>query len=125
MPKMVQSETSITTSPIAVSNVVPFRMGILPRHREYLAHWLNAGLCMGLCDADICRDEEASHAEAEQILVWVRENADPAYIVRPEGNRWVVVDAIRDRELSRQSSFDLALNFIRPVLPVQGKVAAA
>ncbi|GBR05728.1 hypothetical protein [Acetobacter oeni] len=107
------------------TNVVPFRQGVLPRHREYLARWLNAGLCMGLCDADIFIDDDAGYCGAEQILVWVRESADPAYIIRPAGSRWMVVDAIRGHLLSKQDSFELALNFIRPVLPLRGNVAAA
>ncbi|WP_173569854.1 hypothetical protein [Acetobacter conturbans] len=107
------------------SNVIPFRMAILPRHKEYLGRWLEAGMRMGLCDAEICIDDEASYADAEQVLVWVRENASPAYLIHPEGNRWVVVDALRDNVLSVEHSFELALDFIRPALPVQGSVAAA
>jgi hypothetical protein len=107
------------------SNVVPFRTAILPRHREYLGRWLEAGLCMGLMDADICGDHEASFADAEIALVWVRENADPAYIIRPEGTRWGVIDALRGNLLGYQPSFELALDFIRPVLPLQGNAAAA
>ncbi|NHN85931.1 hypothetical protein GOB93_14955 [Acetobacter musti] len=109
----------------ATSNVVPFRMSVLQRHREHLARWLNAGLCMGLCDADVCVDDEAGYCNAEQILIWVRESADPAYIIRPMGSRWVVVDALRSNILSQQASFELALHFIRPVLPLRGNVVAA
>lgn len=107
------------------SNVIPFRLSVLPRHREYLARWLSAGLCMGLCDADIFIDDEVGSCDAEQILIWVRESADPAYIIRPIGSCWMVVDAIRGNMLSQQTSFELALNFVRPVLPLRGNVAAA
>ena len=121
MPELMRAETLSISS-----NVVPFRLAVLPRHREYLARWLDAGLCMGLCDADVFIAESASGAaDGEQVLVWVRESADPAYLIRPEGARWVVVDAIRNYELSRQTSFELALNFVRPVLPMQGSTVAA
>lgn len=122
MPQPMLSETL----PSSFCNVVPFRQAVLPRHREYLSRWLNADLCMGLCDADIfVSDGDTGAVGSEMVLVWVRESADPAYIIRPEGLRWVVVDAIRDYELSRQTSFEHALNFVRPVLPVQGSTVAA
>lgn len=107
------------------SNVIPFRQSVLPRHREYLARWLKAGLCMGLCDADIFSPSEASDDSMQQIVVWVRESADPAYLIRPSGSRWEIVDPIRETVLSRQATIELALNFIRPVLPLQGNVVAA
>jgi len=103
------------------SNVIPLRMSVLQRHREYLMRWLDAGARMGLCDADVCRDENGM---AEQILVWVRENADPAYRVRPEGMRWVLTDHLRDHRLGTFEDFESALQAIRPVLPV-GAIAAA
>jgi len=96
-------------------------MSVLPRHREYLMRWLDAGTRMGLCDADVCRDEDTA---AEQILVWVRENADPAYLVRPEGMRWVLTDHLRDHRLGTFENLESALQAIRPVLPL-GAIAAA
>ncbi|MDG6095493.1 hypothetical protein LOC54_10325 [Acetobacter sp. AN02] len=109
----------------AAGNVVPFRLSFLPRHREYLSRWLTAGLPMGLCDADIGADPGSSAQDPDIVMVWVRETADPAYTVRPQGTRWVVADAIRNRELSREGSFEAALNFIRPVLPVPEVTVAA
>ncbi|MFT8719111.1 hypothetical protein [Acetobacter sp.] len=120
MTQAMQTELSVFPS-----NVIPFRMTILPRHREYLARWLEAGMRMGICDTEICIDDEATYAENEQVLIWVRENASPAYVIHPEGNRWTVIDALRGNVLSTQSSFELALDFVRPVLPLHGAVAAA
>lgn len=37
------------------SNIVPLRQGLLPRHREYLLRWLEAGQRMGVFDAEITR----------------------------------------------------------------------
>ncbi len=37
----------------------------------------------------------------------------------PEGANWVVVDAVRQQTLARLPSFAAALNFIRPVLPLE------
>ncbi|WP_254454879.1 hypothetical protein [Acetobacter estunensis] len=107
------------------SNVIPFRMGFLARHREYLARWLEAGQRMGLCSTEICIDEDAPATCNEVIVVWVRENASPAYLIRPDGARWLVIDALRDTTLSRESSLEMALDFIRPALPIQDKVVAA
>jgi len=104
-----------------ISNVIPLRTGLLPRHREYLMRWLNAGTPMGLCDVDVYRDETT---QTEQVLVWVRENADPAYMVQAEGMRWVLFDQLREHRLGTYGSFEAALNTIRPVLPV-GAIAAA
>ncbi|BCK75179.1 hypothetical protein AA0242T_0006 [Acetobacter aceti NRIC 0242] len=120
------SQAMQTDQSVFPSNVIPFRMAvILPRHREYLARWLEAGKRMGLCDAEFCIDDEATFADSEQALIWVRENASPAYVVHPEGTHWVVVDALRGNVLSHESSFEMALDFIRPALPLQGSVAAA
>jgi len=107
------------------SNVVSLRLRLLPRHREYLARWLQAGASMGLCDADVSpRTPTDSPVMLEHVLVWVRENADPAYMIRPEGMRWLVIDHVRDHKLGSFPSFEAALYCIRPVLPC-GAIAAA
>ena len=108
------------------SNVVSFRLCFLPRHREYLMRWLQAGASMGLCDADVS-PRETGHCDSvmlEHVLVWVRENADPAYMVRPEGMRWLVIDHVRNHKLGNFSSFEAALHCIRPVLSAGATVAA-
>ena len=108
------------------SNVISFRLCFLPRHREHLMRWLQAGASMGLCDADVSPRETVQHDSVmlEHVLVWVRENADPAYMVRPEGMRWLVIDHVRNHKLGSFSSFEAALHCIRPVLSVGATVAA-
>ena len=59
------------------------------------------------------------------VLVWVRETQDPAYRGDSRGNRWFVVDAIRDNVLGNFPSFSGALNMIRPVLTVEKDNVAA
>lgn len=102
----------------AISNVVPLHQRILPRHVDTLNHWMEAGHRMGLSDSAVSRMDRSTHdySVSEYILVWVRENIDPAYVIRPEGLWWVVTDAIRDAEISRTRDFAAALNVIRPVL---------
>ena len=104
-------------------NVVPMHQRIMPRHTALLARWLDAGRRMGLCDASAFQPERPRLAgegpRHDYVLVWVRENIDPAYMVVPEGAHWVVVDAVRQQTLARLSSFTAALNFIRPVLPLE------
>lgn len=107
------------------SNVVSFRLCFLPRHREYLMRWLQAGASMGLCDVDVApRAAQEDSVVLEHVLVWVRENADPAYMVRPEGLRWLVIDHVRNHKLGSFPSFEAALHCIRPVLAVEATVAA-
>ena len=102
-------------------NVVLLRQRIMPSHTALLARWVEAGRCMGICDASMF----APHAEAGRVdgvnyvLVWVRENIDPAYMILPDGTEWMVVDAVRQQNLLRVRSFAAALNFIRPVLPLE------
>jgi hypothetical protein len=103
-------------------NVVSLRTSFLPRHREYLMRWLDAGSCMGLCDADVSSRSE--NGPIEHVLVWVRENADPAYLLRPEGMNWVLIDNLRDHRLGTFHRFEAALYAIRPVLAC-GATAAA
>ncbi|MBB2200351.1 hypothetical protein HLH28_01925 [Gluconacetobacter tumulisoli] len=112
-------DTPSLTSPC---NVIPLRLSFLPRHREYLMRWLDAGTCMGLCDVDVAA--RSDDGVIEHVLVWVRENADPAYLVRPEGMNWVLVDHLRDYRLGTFKSFEAALYAIRPVLAC-GATAAA
>lgn len=109
--------------------VVPLRQGLLPRHREYLCRWVEAGQRMGVFDAEITpASQDAINfdgtAPVDHVLVWVRENPDPAYMLRPHGMRWKLIDQIRDHELGSYASFELALNTIRPVLPLAEICAA-
>lgn len=104
-----------------VDNVVPLRALFLPRHHESLARWLTASAPMGVSDAEVATaaapaSPSAPHA-VEHVLIWVRESADPAYMIRPRGLRWAVIDHQRNYELGRHSSFEAALNAVRPVLP--------
>ena len=103
------------------ANVVLLRQRILPSHTALLARWVEAGRCMGICDASMFapHTDAATAAGSNYVLVWVRENIDPAYMIVPEGSEWMVVDAVRQRNLMRVRSFAEALNFIRPVLPLE------
>jgi hypothetical protein len=107
-------------------NVISLRLCFLPRHHEHLMRWLQAGASMGLCDADVSPRAvgQDDGVMLEHVLVWVRENADPAYMIRPEGMRWLVIDHVRNHKLGSFSSFEAALHCIRPVLSV-GATAAA
>lgn len=102
------------------ANVVPLHMRLVPRHMTVLHRWLEAGRPMGLCDACAYLPEaeggRGAGWSAEYVLVWVRENASPAYRVSPDGVAWTVTDCIQNRMLARLRSFEEALNFIRPVL---------
>ena len=102
----------------AATNVVVLHPRITPRLTALLARWLEAGRRMGLCDASAFFPDR-SDRKRDYVLVWVRENPDPAYLVQSEGNMWVVTDAVRERELTRLPSFAAALQFIRPVLPLE------
>jgi hypothetical protein len=108
------------------SNVVSLRLSFLPRHREHLMRWLQAGASMGICDADVSPRATAQGDSVllEHVLVWVRENADPAYMIRPEGMCWLVIDHVRSHKLGSFSSFEAALHCIRPVLSAGATVAA-
>jgi hypothetical protein len=98
-------------------NVVGFRLSILPRHVVLLHKWLKAGRQMGLSDGSVYPPEDGGPS-TEFVLIWVRENADPAYMIAPEGTQWIVTDYVRNRRLARTRGFEEALNAIRPVLPV-------
>jgi hypothetical protein len=119
-PRARRRETAPTAD--LPPNVIPLRQRIMPRHTALLARWLEAGRRMGLCDASAFANEGERAVELprqDYILVWVRENIDPAYLVTAEGVHWVVVDAVRQITLARLSSFEAALDFIRPVLPLE------
>jgi hypothetical protein len=99
----------------ASSTVVAFRLALTDRHRESLARWVKAGQRMGLHDAQICADPDQPAGRGQQAVIWVRENADPAYAVIPRHGAWQVKDCIRSRALGEFRSFEEALDFIRPV----------
>ena len=106
------------------SNVFLLHQRIMPRHTALLARWLDAGRRMGLCDASAFLPSRLGASlplvgKTDYVLVWVRENIDPAYMILPEGATWLVVDAVREQHLARVGTFAAALNFIRPVLPLE------
>ena len=109
--KKIAACLPVPFEPSADGKVVPLRLHVLPRHRSYLDLWSRAGSRMGLCDADIGRGRDA------EVFVWVRENPDPAYIIRAEGLDWVVFDHLRGGRLGAFRSFEAALFCIRPVTP--------
>lgn len=98
--------------------VIPFRQKLLPRHHRYLAQWLAASERMGILDASIEKNSEASATASHLVVVWVRENADPAYIISLNGPQWVLTDCLRGSELGRYRDLSEALHTIRPVLPL-------
>jgi hypothetical protein len=100
------------------SNVVTLHPRITAKHTALLARWLAAGDRMGLCDAHAYSPKRNERGR-DYVLVWVRENADPAYMVQAEGNVWVITDLVRQQVLVTQPSFAAALYFIRPVLPLE------
>ena len=82
-----------TARPAAISNVVSFQPRLCEAHRALLAAWVKAGRRMGLHDAEIIhRTPEGAVDFAGMAVIWVRENPDPAYLVRFEGVGWAVVD---------------------------------
>ncbi len=112
MPRIADFADSATT------NVIVLHPRITPRHTALLARWLEAGRRMGLCDASAFSPDRGER-QRDYVLVWVRENPDPAYMIRCEGGTWSVTDAVRERELARLPSFAAALQFIRPVLSLE------
>jgi hypothetical protein len=103
--------------PVAISNVVALRPRLCDAHRALLAAWVKAGRRMGLHDAAIVhRTPEGAAEPTGMAVIWVRENPDPAYLVRFEGVGWAVLDTVRGAVLGRFESFAQALEFIRPVL---------
>ncbi len=108
------------------SNVIQLHQRILPRHQAMLARWIDAGRVMGLCDASVFLPTRAAErlepGLTDYVLVWVRENIDPAYMVVPDRTGWVIVDAVRQQHLARVRTFAAALHLIRPVLPAETAV---
>lgn len=103
-------------------NVVTLHARVTDHHLAYLARWLKAGQRMGLCDADIVSiDSACGKGVQRQVVVWVRESADPAYLIGPAGLKWVVFDAIRDNVIGEYRSFEHALAAIRPVIALKEK----
>ena len=103
--------------PSADGKVVPLRLHVLQRHRDYLQAWVTAGARMGLCDADVGAGRDA------EIFIWVRENADPAYVIRAQGLSWAVFDHLRDRRMGVFRDFEAALFSIRPITVASGIAA--
>lgn len=98
--------------------VIPFRQKLLPRHHRYLAQWFAASERMGILDVAIENAPEPSAADSHLVVVWVRENANPAYVISLHGPQWVLTDCLRDNELGRYGDLSEALHTIRPVLPL-------
>ena len=113
----VARPTPSVLEPSADGKIVPLRLHVLPRHRTYLQAWVTAGARMGLCDADVGAGRDA------EIFIWVRENADPAYVIRARGFSWVVFDHLRERQLGAFRDFEAALFSIRPIT-VSREIAA-
>ncbi len=103
---------------VSAGNVVVLHPRITRRDLSLLGRWLDTGRRMGLCDASAFPADRASGGH-DYVLVWVRENPDPAYMIQPEGRAWVVRDAVREHDLARLPSFAAALHFIRPVLSLE------
>ena len=79
-------------------------------------------LQMRVCDASAIQSRRGQIQGVEPgtdyVLVWVRENPDPAYMVTPAGSNWTVTDCVRQQVLGQLRTFEEALEFIRPVLGV-------
>lgn len=103
--------------PAQSATLLTLHQRITSAQTALLARWVAAGLPMGLCDAHAYMPRGRERGP-DYVLVWVRENPDPAYMIQPAGHVWVVTDLVRDRVLDRKPSFAEALNFIRPVLPL-------
>ncbi|MCX5615836.1 hypothetical protein NQF87_02415 [Bombella sp. TMW 2.2559] len=117
----VADQTTVSSSSTQGSKagtVIPFRQKLLPRHHRHLAQWLAASERMGILDASIETASESTGTESYLVVVWVRENADPAYIISLNGPQWVLTDCLRDNELGRYRDLSEALHTIRPVLPL-------
>ena len=69
-----------TSATLNVCQVIPFQMEILSRHKDYLMRWLEAGMPMGVSDAEILTAEEKhSRLSSRYSLVRVRVTPDTAY----------------------------------------------
>jgi hypothetical protein len=112
---MLKRRTKSPPGQCVGANVFLLRQRLLAHHRTVLNRWLAAGRRMGLCDASVCL-AGPGQSEPDHVVVWVRENPDPAYIITADGMSWRVTDCIRGETLARHASFEAALHFIRPVL---------
>lgn len=106
---------SVARVVISVADFVEVRSCITDVHRAHLKRWLFAGRRMGLHDGQIFYGRVPGEPPGPYIAIWVRENADPAYIVKPDGRRWSVADAVRNVPLGNFDRLEAALQFIRPV----------
>ncbi len=102
------------------ANVVSIWSRLSIANREHLSRWLKAGRALGLLDAETVQTgsghgPDATDGGRVHILIWVREAADAAYRVMPNGCGWTVVDNLRGNELNRHATFEEALEAIRPV----------
>ena len=119
------SRTS-TSSQQHTCQIIPFQMEITSRQQAYLTRWVQAAQPMGICDADVfVSEQKQAGISAGYVVVWVRETPDPAYKIYCHGNRWIVMDAIRDNKLGSFNTFADALNMIRPVMPREQGIVAA
>jgi hypothetical protein len=98
--------------------VITLHPRITQKHTALLARWLSAGQKMGLCDAHAYSPKRNERGR-DHVLVWVRENPDPAYMIQAEGQVWVITDLVRKQVLVSKPSFAAALYFIRPVLSLE------
>lgn len=115
-----------TSSQQHTCQIIPFQMEITSRQQAYLTRWVQAAQPMGICDADVfVSEQKQAGVSAGYVVVWVRETPDPAYQIYCHGNRWVVMDAIRDNKLGCFNTFADALNMIRPVMPREQGIVAA
>ncbi len=97
------------------NNVVSIWSRLSHGNREYLSTWIKAGRSLGLLDAEVVHLRGRADHGNVHVLIWVREAADAAYRVAPNGFGWTVTDNLRSNELSRHATFEAALEAIRPV----------
>jgi hypothetical protein len=100
---------------VVPNNVVSLWSRLSSSNREHLSRWIKAGRALGLIDFETIYARGGPDRGNVQVLIWVREAADPAYRVDPNGYGWTVSDNLRGNELSRHPTFELALEAIRPV----------
>lgn len=102
------------------TNVVSIWSRLSHANREYLSTWVKAGRSLGLLDAEVVHLRNHGNVH---VLIWVREAADAAYRVSPNGCGWTVGDNLRGNELSRHATFEAALEAIRPVFSFNAGMA--
>ncbi len=101
------------------ATIFVFRPTITERHHAHLLRWLHAGRRMGLHDGQVTVTSRPGEPRVLQAVIWVRENADPAYTVTPGRANWTVSDCVRNQRLGEFRTFEAALDFIRPVLGLE------